>query len=114
MAIGAPVQCDILRSEGDTDDLPVNLNNEDGTAKDLTNWTATLAIGASADEDAGAELQVLTGTGSGNVIPIDMNAFSVAKGCHFYNVRLVDPGGDTPGRIYFFGAFDVAGRIGIT
>ncbi len=114
MSIGAAVECKIDRSEGDTDDIPVYLFNEDGTAKDLTGWVATLMVGTTADEDAGDELDSFTGTGVGTVIPIDMDTFAIDKGCHFYNVRLVAPGGDTPGRIYFFGEFDVAGRIGIT
>lgn len=110
--IGAPVECNLTRSEDDTDDITVRLSK--GTI-DTTAFTAELSIGADKD---GAPVATFSGAAPvspaqpNGLIVIDMNGFAVPIGSYKYNIRITDAGaGDSPARVYFKGSFKVTPRI---
>lgn len=108
--IGAPVICDITRSEDDTDDINGHLNNADGSDALVIGWTATLRIAANADD---APLATFSGVGiAGGDIPIDMALFALPIGSYKYDIRVIDTvTPDTPARVYWKGNFKVTARI---
>jgi hypothetical protein len=111
--IGAPVKCNLERSEDDNDDLTVHLTNADGTDASVVGWTAVLTIGHDNDVGPISPGGVFTGTGiAGGLIPIDMATFAVPVGSYKYDIRITDTvTADTPARVYFKGNFKVTTRI---
>jgi len=110
--IGAAVECNLTRSEDDTDDITVRLSK--GTV-DTTGFTAELSIGAGKDA-----APTVTFSGAAPVSPaqpnglivIDMNGFALPIGSYKYDIRITDTNvGDTPSRVYFKGSFKVTPRI---
>lgn len=109
---GTAVTVNIVRAEGDTNDIRCHLKNADDTDATVTGWTAVLSIG---DEDNQPLVPPVTFPGvggSGGVIAIDMNGFAVPVGTYKYDVRITDTAtGDSPARVYFKGAMKVVDRI---
>lgn len=109
--IGQPLECNIERTEDDTDDLTVRLKDSAGALIDTTNWTGLLSIGTGKDSTptvtfAGA------GTGLDGLIVFDMNAFAAPIANYKYDIRLIDGNpADSPARVYFKGSFKVTARI---
>jgi len=110
--IGDPIFVDILRSEGDTDDIVVQLLNPDGTVATVVGWTAILSVGISNDTPT-APPYTFNGVGATlGLVAINMNGFAVPIGSYKYDIRITDTvTGDTPARVYFKGGFKVTPRI---
>lgn len=109
--IGEPVECDLTRSEDDTDDLTVRLKDSAGALVDTTGWVGTYSI-APGKDDAPTATFAGAGTGADGLIVFDMNAFTVPIGNYKYDIRLIDGNiGDSPARVYFKGAQKVTPRI---
>ena len=109
--LGAPIECNLTRTEDDTDDITVRLKDSAGALVDTTNFTGTLSIGT--DKDA-APTATFAGAGTGvdGLIVFDMNLFAVPIGSYKYDIRLIDGNpADNPARVYFKGSFKVTPRI---
>jgi len=113
--IGQAEECNIEVYEDDTEDFVVSLNNVDGTPATVENWVATMVI-ADAKGGAGTVAGVNTYIGTAPAvsangqIAIDMALFDLPAGSYFYQIRTVDPLGDTPGKTRFFGKVKVLAR----
>jgi len=112
--IGKPTQCDLERSEGDTDDIVFHFKDSAGASIDTTGFNGTLSIGSDKDTLLVGPTATYTGTGTGvdGLISIDMNGFDVPIGSYKYDLRVVQSAlGDMPARVYAKGAFKVTERI---
>ena len=110
--VGLPAMIDLVRAEGDSNDVVVHLLNTDGTSATVVGWTGVLSVGVDADSPL-APPKTYPGVGvSGGLLPINMNGFDVPIGSYKYDIRIIDTvTGDTPARVYFKGKFRVTPRI---
>ena len=113
--LGAPVTCNLTRSEDDTDDITVRLRDSAGALIDTTGFTAVLSVGSGADASPDATfagIAAVVPVQPNGLIVIDMDLFSLAIANYKYDIRITDTNpGDTPSRVYFKGSFKVTARI---
>ena len=113
--IGQAEECNIEVYEDDTEDFVVSLNNVDGTPATVENWVSTMVISdAKGGPGTAAGVNTYIGTApavsANGQIAIDMALFNLPAGSYAYQIRTVDPLGDTPGKTRFFGKFKVLAR----
>lgn len=113
--IGAAIECNLTRSEDDTDDLTVRLKDSTGALIDTTGFTAVLSVGTGKDATPAATFSgvpAVTPVQPNGLLVIDMATFAQAIASYKYDIRITDTNpGDTPSRVYFKGSFKVTARI---
>lgn len=108
---GKPVECDMERSEDDTDDIAFRLLSGGVAIADADGFTGTFNIGTAKDS-----ANIFTAAGLGEVlgpsIIFDMTGFSVTPASYFWSARYTDTNiGDTPSRVFARGKIKVTERI---